>query len=52
MKLPADGVDQFTAVLVLPVTVAVNFWVCPAVNVTLEGATVTLTFGLPSAPNE
>ena len=45
MKLPAEGVDQFTAVLVLPVTVAVNFCVWLAVKVTLVGAIVIPTVG-------
>ncbi len=34
-----------TAVLELPVTVAVNCWVCPGCNVALVGETVTPTDG-------
>jgi hypothetical protein len=33
--------DQVTAVLVVPVTVAVNCWLPPSVRVTVEGAIVT-----------
>ena len=43
---PADVIvpplaDQVTAVLLLPVTVAVNCLVCPGCSVALGGATVT-----------
>ena len=51
--LPTLGlIDQVTAVFVVPVTVAVNCWVWPAVSVTLGGLTETpmtlrLTVALP-----
>ena len=36
-----------TAVLALPVTVAVNCWVCPALRLTVVGLTETLTPDVP-----
>ena len=35
---------QFTLALFVPVTVAVNAWVCPAPTLAVCGETVTLTF--------
>src|SRR4051794_26833374 len=44
LMLPTFGpIDQVTAVLALPVTVAVNCWVCPAFSVAVAGATETET---------
>ena len=43
---PAPGpIDQATAVLLLPVTLAANCWVCPADKVALGGETVTEMLG-------
>ena len=44
--MPTAGLrDQVTAVLLLPVTVAVNCWLCEALSVALAGLTDTLTGG-------
>ena len=42
--------DQLTAVLVAPVTVAINCWVCEAVRVAEGGLTLTAT-GVPGGVN-
>ena len=44
-KLPIEGVDQVTEVVELPVTVAVNCWLCDAVRVAVRGLMPTLTMG-------
>jgi hypothetical protein len=44
--VPTAGLsDQVTAVLVVPVTVAENCWVCEAVSDTVVGVTETATTG-------
>ena len=44
--LPITGLrDQVTAVFDVPVTAAVNVWVCEGVSVTLPGVNATLTGG-------
>jgi hypothetical protein len=44
--LPTAGLsDQVTAVFELPLTVAVNAWVCEGASVTLPGVSATLTGG-------
>jgi hypothetical protein len=44
--LPTAGFsDQVTAVFEVPVTAAVNVWVCEGVRVTLPGVNATLTGG-------
>lgn len=46
-NVPVGGVtDQFTAVFVLPVTVAVNCWVCPWDKLTEPGVTLICGGGL------
>jgi len=46
--VPIAGLrDQVTAVLELPVTVAVSCWVWPGERVAAEGVTFTVTFALP-----
>ena len=46
LKVPAVGVDQVTAVFVVPVTEAVNNFVAPPPSDTLVGVIVTATPGV------
>ncbi len=44
---PTAGLsDQATAVLIVPLTVAVNCWLCDAFTVALVGSTATVTGGI------